>query len=260
LARILIAFGVLVAASTFFFSQALGLRLLDALYFVVTTVTSVGYGDIALRDAPDPAKVMGMVLMFAGAAFLAVLYALFTSGVVARRLRALAGRVPVRARGHVVVVGAGNIGFRVARALAAQGHRVVVVERDPQHRHVETLRAEGHHVLVADALVDETLDLAGAPVAGAVLALTESDATNLHVALTVRRRNPGTPIVMRLGSVELSAHVTERGDARAASPVALASEAFARAALEAAHVALPSAAPASSRLEGGRHETRPGVG
>src|SRR5262249_14973395 len=56
LARILAAFVLIVVASAAFFAHSLNLRLLDALYFVWTTVTTVGYGDIALRDASDLAK------------------------------------------------------------------------------------------------------------------------------------------------------------------------------------------------------------
>jgi len=232
LARILAAFVLIVVGSAAYFAYSLNLRFLDAFYFVWTTVTTVGYGDIALRDASDLAKLVGMVVMFAGAAFIAALYALFTGSVVSRRLDAIRGRVPVRGHGHIVVAGAGNVGVRVARLLAGHGHRLVVVERDGESRHVSTLRADGHHVIVADASIDATLDLARIETAAAVLALTDSDATNLHVALAARRRHPGVPVVVRLASPELSAHVAGRHDALAVSPLAIAGEAFTRAAVE----------------------------
>src|SRR5437867_10120113 len=66
---------------TVFFANALQLSYLNALYFVFTTITTVGYGDIALRDAPDAVKIAGIALMFSGAAFLAVLFGLFTDWV-----------------------------------------------------------------------------------------------------------------------------------------------------------------------------------
>lgn len=234
LRRVAPGLAVCVALAVAYFAYALELRVIDAFYFVGTTVTTVGYGDIALRDASDPAKLVGVALMVAGAALLAVLYALVAEQVLARRLRALRGRVPTRERGHVVVTGAGNIGFRVAGALAERGHRVVIVERDGDSRNIAALQASGHHVIVGDVLVDETLELAGVGTAGVVLALTDSDATNLHTVLAVRRRNPAVPVVTRLISPELSAHVSTRHEAGAASPVAIAGEAFARAVLAAA--------------------------
>jgi len=231
LVALMVALAALVVVATTYFSVALRLRPIDALYFVWSTVTTVGYGDIALRDASDAAKVVGMGVMFAGAAFMAVLHALLTDGVVARRLHLLRGLVAERGRGHAVVVGAGNVGVRVAEALAARGQRVVVVERDGESRHLDRLRGAGHHVIVGDALLQEPLRLAGVRNASVVLGLTDSDAVNLHVALSLG--GPGGPsAVLRLQSPELSAHVRARGTALAASPVGIASEAFARAALE----------------------------
>ena len=71
---------------TLFFSAALQLSYVDSMYFVWTTVTTVGYGDIALRERSALVKIAGMILMFSGAAFLAILFGLFTDWVVGRRL------------------------------------------------------------------------------------------------------------------------------------------------------------------------------
>jgi Trk K+ transport system NAD-binding subunit len=158
---------LLIVAGTVYFAHVLGLSLVDALYFVSSTVTTVGYGDIFLRDATPLAKLAGMFLMFAGAAFVGVLFALFTGWIVDRRLEVLHGRVPVLGTGHIVVVGAGNVGFRVASALAERGLRIVVVERDTG-RHASRLRSLGHHVIVGDGATEAMLRLAGVPRAGAV--------------------------------------------------------------------------------------------
>jgi len=223
---------LLVIPFTAYFAHALNLRTIDALYFVWTTMLTVGYGDISLREASDAAKLVGMGLMFVGAALIAVLYAILTGWVVARRQDVRRGRVPVRGRGHVVIIGAGNVGLTVARLLGARGHRIVLVERDEDNRRISELRAEGHQVIVADAALDETLDLAAVDRAAGVVALTDSDATNLHVALAVRRRRADVRVVVRLLSRELSAHVMERGDAFAASSVDIGGAAFATAALQ----------------------------
>ena len=222
---------LLVIAFTAYFARALHLRTIDSLYFVWTTMLTVGYGDISLRDASDTAKIVGMGLMFVGAALIAVLYAFLTGWVVARRQAIRQGRVPVRGRGHLILIGAGNVGVTVARILAGDGRRIVLVDRDEHNRNVSELRAEGHQVIIADAALEETLELAGVDRAAGVLAITDSDATNVHVALAVRRRRPDIRVVVRLLSRELSVHVTERGDAFAASSVDIGGAAFAAAAL-----------------------------
>jgi Trk K+ transport system NAD-binding subunit len=216
---------------TVFFAHALRLSYIDAMYFVWTTVTTVGYGDIALRESSTAVKVAGMVLMFAGAAFLAILFGLFTDRVVARRLEILSGRVSVRGSGHIVIAGGGNIGLRVAARLRERGERIVVVERDADNRNVEALRSAGHHVILADAARPDILQLARTDDAAAILCLTDSDAINFQIALLVRASNASVPLVMRVVSPDLSAHVSERGGAIAISPIAIASEEFASAAM-----------------------------
>ncbi len=221
----------LVIPSTVFFQSALKLSTLNALYFVISTVTTVGYGDIALKDASSGAKIVGMLLMFGGAAFMASLFALLTAWVVTRRLEVLSGRVRVRHRNHVVIAGGGNVGIRTAEILGSQGRKIVVIESAGESRTVSVLRAAGHHVIVADATREGILELAGLDRAAAVVALTDSDAVNLHISLLVRARRPDLPVILRLVSPELSAHVSERGDAVAISPIGVAAEEFASAAV-----------------------------
>jgi voltage-gated potassium channel Kch len=76
------------------------------------------------------------------------------------------------------------------------------------------------------------LALAGLERAALVMALTDADAVNLRIALLARAH--GVPVILRILSPELSAHVTARGDGIAYSPVAAAAGEFARAALAAA--------------------------
>jgi len=232
---LLVALGslfVLVFPSALVFSRALDLRYLDALYFVWTTVMTVGYGDIALKDASDALKLYGMALMLAGAAFIAVLFALLSDFVLSRRLDLLRGRRRVRGANHVIIVGAGNVGFRTTERLVSSGRRLVIIERNTESRNAAELGAAGHHVVFADATNEDMLALAGLPRAALVLAVTDVDAVNLQIALHARRY--GVPVVMRVVSSELSAHVSGRGDWTAISPVASAADAFARAALKAA--------------------------
>ena len=232
-ALIALASGLLIGVSTLYFSHALGLTWLDALYFVWTTVFTVGYGDITPRHGPAFAKLAAMGLMLAGATLVAVAYALLAGWVVERRIALLRGHVAVRGGGHVIVAGAGHVGVRVTERLRDRGHRTVVVERDPQCAHIDRLRAGGCQVIVADAASPASLDLAGIDRAIALLALTDSDASNLRIALASHERRPNLLVVARLASPELSAHVTAHGDAIALSSVALASAAFAEAALAA---------------------------
>lgn len=220
------------ALSVLFFVRMLGLNGFDALYLVIETITNTGYGDFAIREAGPAAMIVIILLMIGGAGLLALGYALVTGWFLTRRQEILEGRLPHRGRGHAVVAGAGNVGFRVAQRLAASGFTVVVIEQETNSRNAAELRAEGHHVIVADAGLDESLELAGVDRAAVVLAVTDSDAVNLKITFAIGKRALGVPVVIRVISPELSDHLHGREGIATSSPVAVASERFALAALE----------------------------
>ena len=123
-------FALLIVTSTLMFNRYLGLSLLDAVYFVVVTVATVGYGDINLLEASPPLKVFGIGMIMFGALTLALAFGLVTDAIVGARLLRALGQYPVPKRDHVVVCGAGTTGSTIIEALSEAGVRCVAVERD----------------------------------------------------------------------------------------------------------------------------------
>jgi voltage-gated potassium channel Kch len=216
---------------TAFFGRALRIGPVDALYFVVTTLTTTGYGDFSPKDASSGVKLASVAFMLAGASSVALFFAVMADWVFARRLDLVMGRVPSRWVGHVIIAGAGNMTLRVAQEFRARHLRAIVIEKDPDTRAVTRLREEGHHVVIADATHDDSLRLAGAERAAALLVLTESDACNLHIALLGRSLNPRAHILARIDSPLLSKHISANDGLLTVSPVELAAREFARSAL-----------------------------
>lgn len=56
-------FGILILG-TWFYSKVEGWRALDALYFTITTLTTVGYGDFSPKT--DAGKIFTMIYIFVG--------------------------------------------------------------------------------------------------------------------------------------------------------------------------------------------------
>ncbi len=211
--------GVLPTAA--YFARQLELSYLDALYFVWVTALSVGYGDIHLRDASPVAKLVGMAVMLFGAGFTAALAGLLADWLLTRRLGGLFVRAAVAMRGHVVIFGAGTVGTAVATELQRRRVAVVVVEREQSSHGVAELRALGVPVVVGDAEADDSLRLAAVRSASVVLALTQRDATNLHLALRLGALRPPVPCVVRLQSEEISRHIEASGDFPSISTLAV---------------------------------------
>jgi Trk K+ transport system NAD-binding subunit len=221
----------LILLGSLYFMQAMNLRFVDALYFVVTTITTTGYGDITPKDLDASVKVATVALMLLGTGSFAIVFALAADWLFARRLNRTLGRIPTKWQGHYVLAGAGNISVRVAAQLKQMGIKVLVIERDADARALYALREAGHHVLVGDATKEETLVLAGGYAARGILALTDSDANNLHIALIARAQNKKAPVMARIDSPLLCNHIAQDDALSAFSPVTLAAKAFVDAAL-----------------------------
>lgn len=172
----------------------------------------VGAG-LGPRAAALAVSLLGMVLLAAGVG-------LVVDWLLTRRLAGVAQSSGVRMSGHVVICGAGNVGARVAELLHKRKVRVVVVESNASLRNVQRLRSKGIPVVLGDATVDATLELACAFRAGAALALTNSDAVNLHIGLQLADHRVGVPTAVRLLAPELSEHVSKSPDLATVSPVA----------------------------------------
>ncbi|MFI9359628.1 NAD-binding protein [Kitasatospora sp. NPDC053057] len=133
-------------------------------------------------------------------------------------------------RDHVIVVGLGNAGTRVATQLHEMGVPVVCVERDPQARGIAAVRALGIPVVLGDGPFEEQLRRARLKHSRAVIALSGDDATNLEAALEARHGNPDVRVVVRLFDDDFAGHFYRTLDNAASRSVSyLAAPAFAAA-------------------------------
>ncbi|MFJ9771342.1 NAD-binding protein [Kitasatospora sp. NPDC101157] len=133
-------------------------------------------------------------------------------------------------RDHVIVVGLGNVGTRVATQLHEMGVPVVCVERDPQARGIAAVRALGIPVVLGDGPFEDQLRRARLKHSRAVIALSGDDATNLEAALEARHGNPDVRVVVRLFDDDFAGHFYRTLDNAASRSVSyLAAPAFAAA-------------------------------
>ncbi|MFE6050629.1 NAD-binding protein [Kitasatospora sp. NPDC056446] len=133
-------------------------------------------------------------------------------------------------RDHVIVVGLGNVGTRVATQLHELGVPVVCMERDPQARGVAAVRALGIPVVMGDGPFEEQLRRARLKHSRALVAVSGDDATNLEAALEARHGNPEVRVVVRLFDDDFAGHFYKTLDNAASRSVSyLAAPAFAAA-------------------------------
>lgn len=199
----LVALSIVVLSSICVFHFGLGMRFLDATYFVVTIVSTTGFGDFNLMSAPDSIKVYGIFLMLCGAAVVATLFSILSDIVVSTRLRDVLTKGCSRTKDHFIVAGLGSIGIGVLRELVNGGEKAVAIELREDSKFVETAKSLAP-VIPGNARTEETLKKAGIGGARALIAVTDSDVANLSSSLAARRVNPGIHTVMRIFDANLA--------------------------------------------------------
>lgn len=134
--------------------------------------------------------------------------------------------------GHCIVIGMGDVGYRVAELLHRLGEKVVVLTLQVREERRRTAEASGIRIVLGDARVDQKLQEAGLESAKLLIAATDQDLVNIEVALDARRIRPEMPVVIRLFDQGLARQLEGTFEVqRALGMSALAAPSFAAAAL-----------------------------
>ena len=171
---------------------------MDALFMTVTTITTIGYGEIKPLTTAGRLFTMGLAITGIGSMF-------YTLGVVMEYLVSVRLADPMGRRrmvrrirelaGHVIVAGMGRVGQQAALELHGAGTAFVVVDTDePAIRHAAE---RGYLALVGDATQDEVLEQVGIRRARGLIVTTGEDATNIYIVLSARVLSPHLHIVAR---------------------------------------------------------------
>ena len=178
---------VVVTTSTTIYHFGLGYGWANSLYHTISVVSTGA--DLGGQQYEGWGQVFVSGLKMFGTILVAAFTAIFTNFLLRARL---GGALEVRRipdSGHMVVIGLGNVGYRVVEELVHQGEQVVVVEQKADSPFIPTCRRTGVPVIVGDATIRETLLQARVKEARAVIAATSSDLVNLEVALLVAELN-----------------------------------------------------------------------
>lgn len=185
-------------------AAALHEGLVDAFFYSTRSVATVA-GTPGVGHAPLWYKIVSVLDVIAAL----LLVAVFTAALVRRlsrpRMTTLFGPRAAPARGHVLLIGFGQVGFRLAQVLRESGAPVLAVERDPDAPCVRLARRAGIPVAIGRGDDREILERAGIRRCAAVAAVTSADLVNVEVGLAATDLSPATPLVMRLGDGDVAA-------------------------------------------------------
>jgi Trk K+ transport system NAD-binding subunit len=205
--RLTIALSVVIAlivASAIALAMIKDVNVLDAAYLTILNTFS---GANANESAPGGEKIIQTVLTLASIALLPLLTAIVVDSMAKARLALTTGVLTDPLSDHVVVVGLGDIGARVIRALHEYDIDVVAIEESVDARGVSVARELRIPVIIGDGARSETLRAAWVPDCRALVVLTPDDAGNLETALVGQAVKPDLRVVVRLFDGEMAGRV-----------------------------------------------------
>lgn len=196
-----------------------GWPLLDSLYMTITTVATVGFGEI--HPLSNTARVFTLFLIVTGVSVFFYLVGSLAQLMFEGQIQRIIGRKKVEKRidglkGHYIICGFGRIGSMICRELAANGVPFVIVERSTEV--LERLEDERYLWLKGEATMDECLIKAGIQRAVGLVSVVTSDADNVYITLTARGLNPDLYILARSGEEGTELKLKRAGANKVVSP------------------------------------------
>jgi voltage-gated potassium channel len=218
IARALLGLAGIIALGTAGYMLVADYPPLDAVYMTITTIATVGYGEI--RPLSPAGRIFTMLLILGSAGVTLYLLGQLGQVLVETGVRAVLQRRAMERKiealsGHVIVCGYGRLGRIVVDELARGRASVAIVESDPAKE--PELARSGHPYLLGSATRDEVLLHAGVLRARALVVATGSDADNVYITLAGRELSPALEIHARGESEGAVRRLIQAGATRAVS-------------------------------------------
>ena len=210
----------------------LGLSWMDSLYYVTTTLTTVGYNPPA--NLTEEGKLFIVVFLAVGILVIGLTLGQIAEKILSRQILDALGRRRDRRleklSKHWIVCGLGRVGLSVAEAIAEENETVVVVDTDEAK--VEIAREKGWFALKADAAHEESLRACGVERAAGLIVSTSNDANNVYVTVSARSLNKDLRIIARANDAQSSGILYRVGADKVVNPLLSGASAMARAAIK----------------------------
>ncbi len=188
--------------------------LFDSLWWVMQTVTTVGYGDTPVVGFY--ARLNGIFIMVAGIGSVGYFLANLGSNLVDSRLAKRLGEVKTRMKNHVIICNYSEYSSGVVADILKEGNSVLLMsQKKPQIQDVDVEYVNGSCLNMSD------LKKAGIDKCGIAVILpdraregsetNEVDAKTIVSVATVKKANPNTYVIAELLSRENIGHATDLG-------------------------------------------------
>ena len=210
---------LVVAGGSIGFRAIEGWSWFDAFYMTLTTMTTIGYGEI--HPLSHQGRIFNSFLIVFAVFSVGFTIATFSQALLQFEFIKAFGRRRMereltKLSGHYIICGAGRVGRTVARELSARGQSVVFIEKNPER--AEWCVAQNIPVVQGSASSEEILKRANIDKAKALVAAVSSDAENVYIVLTARDFRSDLKIIARASEEEAIPKLLRAGASHVLSP------------------------------------------
>lgn len=182
--------GLVLIVGTVGFHEAEGRSYWDSFYWTVTTLSTIGYGDIV--PTTFWARIVFFFIVFVGIGTFATALTEIAAYFMEQKLLQMRGLHRVRMTQHVIIVGYDESTEELVKQLKDRDLEAIVVDRNLD---AAALHTKGIQAISGDPNTSETLDRAGIHTADALVIPSASDESAVMVALKAKELNPKVRVV-----------------------------------------------------------------
>ncbi|MBQ2665724.1 NAD-binding protein [Methanobrevibacter sp.] len=197
----------------------MNLNLIDAIYYSIITMATVGYGDYIPTTGIQ--KIFATTLALGGVALLAYVFNIILTNVQEKMSEYSKGARKLKAievmEDYYIICGFGRVGKVVFDELTQRNQNVIVIEKSKEI--CDTIEENENIVVINDDAIEDDLvaKLAGDK-CRSVIICTGDDVSNLFIVLTIRETNPTAWIVTRASKLENIKRLKKAGANKIVSP------------------------------------------
>lgn len=204
----------------------------DAFYMTLTTMTTVGYGE--LHPLSFVGRVFNSFLIIFGVTTILIAVGAMTQTIIEMEFgdaigKRRAKRMIEKLKDHYIICGYGRVGRGAAEELARERVPFVIVDIDPER--AERAMMAGHLAVAADSTRDDTLRQVNIQRARGLVTALATDADNLFVLLSAKGLNPRLYVATRAAEESAEEKMRRAGADAVFAPYAITGHRLAHALL-----------------------------
>ncbi|KYC52557.1 MAG: Calcium-gated potassium channel MthK [Candidatus Methanofastidiosum methylothiophilum] len=198
--KILLILIVLFIVEVNTFAYINNLNLIDAIYYTIVTLGTVGYGDI--HPTTNIGKLVTSIFIILNIVILAFFVGQIGERLIKKKIEEVLGieRMEI-SEDHIIICGYGRIGKVIADELKEMGAKFVIVELNEALTKVISETTD-FNIILGDARKEDVLRKAGIEKAKIIITALSEDADNVFTAITAKSMNDKIRIISTAANVE----------------------------------------------------------